>query len=156
MDALVDAVLALYRPEAKVRIDRRGGGLPSVELDPEQMSRVLKNLVQNAVDAMGESGGTLAVETVAEADGVRIEIRDEGPGFSQDALRRWTEPYFTTRSTGTGLGTAIAHRIVAEHGGALEARNRPDGGAEVTVRIPLRFDRGRQRGSPPRQGEGVA
>ncbi len=142
VDALVDAVLALYGSEERIRIERRGGGVPAATIDAEQVSRVLKNLVQNAVEAMGERGGVLIVETRAARGEVYVDVSDDGPGFSAEALSRWTEPYFTTKSTGTGLGTAIAQRIVTEHGGTLDARNRPEGGATVTVRIPQRFDRG--------------
>jgi len=140
LDALVDNVLALYRAEARLRVVRQGGGLPPAMVDPEQLSRVVKNLVQNAVDAMGGEGGELRVETAEEQGAARLTVADRGPGFSAEALSRWTEPYFTTRSSGTGLGSAIANRIVAEHGGTLEAANRSGGGARVTVRLPLRFE----------------
>jgi signal transduction histidine kinase len=66
-----------------------------------------------------------------------VRFADTGPGFAGDAERRVFEPYFTTKSQGTGLGMAISYRMVAEHGGEIVAENRPGGGARVTVRLPL-------------------
>jgi signal transduction histidine kinase len=67
------------------------------------------------------------------------EVRDSGPGFDPEALRRIFEPYFTTRGDrgGTGLGMAIAHRIATEHGGSIRAEAAPGGGALVTLTLPL-------------------
>jgi hypothetical protein len=66
-----------------------------------------------------------------------VEVCDSGPGFPQDTAGRIFEPYFTTKEKGTGLGMAIALRIISEHGGSLSADNRPGGGARVTVTLPV-------------------
>ncbi len=106
-------------------------------LDPEQLSRALKNLVGNAVDAMGPDGGDLTVITTRERDTALVEVLDSGPGFSVDTAGRLFEPYFTTKQKGTGLGLPIALRIVADHGGSIRAENRPGGGARIVVQLPL-------------------
>ena len=69
---------------------------------------------------------------------VEIEVRDSGSGFSPEAIRRLFEPYFTTRADrgGTGLGMAIAHRIVTDHGGSIQAVGSSGRGAIVTIHLP--------------------
>jgi signal transduction histidine kinase len=99
------------------------------------VARALKNVVANAVQSMGVGGGTLTVETAAEDGWVVARIADTGPGFADGAERHLFEPYFTTRPEGTGLGMALAYRIVVEHGGMISAGNRAGGGAEVVVRL---------------------
>ena len=64
-------------------------------------------------------------------------MTDSGPGVEAELLRRIFEPYFSTHDSGTGLGLAITRRIVAEHGGDIEAANRAGGGLRVTITIPL-------------------
>lgn len=112
--------------------------------DPEQIGRVLKNIIANALDALEPA--PLRRLAIALRRGPRalqedllIEVQDSGVGFEPEALRRVFEPYYTTRGErgGTGLGMAIAYRIVAEHGGAIEARGAPGQGARITVRLPV-------------------
>jgi two-component system sensor histidine kinase AtoS len=67
----------------------------------------------------------------------RIAVLDSGPGVKADLLPRIFDPYFSTHDTGTGLGLPIARRIAEEHGGDMTARNRPEGGLEVTVTLPV-------------------
>jgi signal transduction histidine kinase len=111
-----------------------------IEVDAEQIGRVLKNVVANALDAMEEAGERrLTVTLRAEGDGVAFSVRDTGRGFDPEALRRVFEPYFTTRSGrgGTGLGMAIARRIAVEHGGTLTASGAPGSGATITLSVPV-------------------
>ena len=79
----------------------------------------------------------LHVETAVVEGYAEVRFTDTGPGFEGDAESRVFEPYFTTKSQGTGLGMAISYRMVAEHGGEIVAENRSGGGARVTVRLPL-------------------
>jgi len=124
-------------------------GVPvSVRADPEQIGRVLRNVLANALDALEPASERRLEVRLSAALGRRggsaapfaeIEVRDSGAGFTPDALRRVFEPYYTTRADrgGTGLGMAIAYRIVTEHGGAIQAGGAPGGGALVTVRLPV-------------------
>jgi signal transduction histidine kinase len=149
LEKLLDAVVELYRSEPGLRIERRrAGNLPPLDLDADQISRALKNVMGNAIEAMREARGNgagemvLDVGTTVEGDTVVVELADSGPGFTGEAERRLFEPYFTTKSGGTGLGMALTYRIVVEHGGTIEAENRDGGGARVSIRLPAKLDHG--------------
>ena len=112
---------------------------PTIAADADQIGRVLKNVLANALDAMDTSTRRALTITVRRRpDGVAFVVRDTGPGFDPEALRRVFEPYFTTRGDhgGTGLGMAIAHRIATEHGGSIRIESAPEGGAVVTLALP--------------------
>jgi len=111
--------------------------------DPDQIGQVLKNVLANALDVLEEaSDRRLWLLLRAEAGArsmVRFEVRDSGPGLTDEASRRIFEPYFTTRGErgGTGLGMAIAYRIVSDHGGSIEASGAPGRGTTITIRLPV-------------------
>jgi signal transduction histidine kinase len=117
-----------------------------VALDRRQMTQAIMNVLLNAIQAMPK-GGTLAVraDVVAPPDGsrvtgagvARIAVTDTGPGIPQEYLDRIFEPYFTTKEGGTGLGLALAHRVVVEHRGTIRAENAPGGGARFVIDLPL-------------------
>jgi signal transduction histidine kinase len=116
-------------------------GLPEVVVDRGVMTRVLVNLIENALQAMPE-GGRLEIAAGREQEngrtGVSITVRDTGTGMAPGILARIFEPYFSTKSGGTGLGLAIARRAVEEHGGAIDIRSRPGSGTVVTLYLPAR------------------
>src|SRR4029434_11240519 len=98
----------------------RGQG---AEADERLLSRALSNLVGNAVEALGSSGGEIALKSVLAGDRVRVTVDDAGPGVSPQVQARLFEPYFSARSGGTGLGLAIVKKIIEEHGGTISAEN---------------------------------
>jgi two-component system sensor histidine kinase HydH len=107
---------------------------PRWSLDGGRMAQVLTNLLANALDAAPGQPVTAAVAV----DGGRLiyRVRDRGPGLPAGGMARLIEPFTTTRAKGFGLGLAVAQRLVALHGGTLEGRTHPDGGAELLVTIP--------------------
>jgi nitrogen fixation/metabolism regulation signal transduction histidine kinase len=112
--------------------------LPPLLADPGRLRQVLHNLLLNARDALvGAAKPTIRVRTRRRTDGVELSIQDNGPGFPEPLMQRLFEPYVTSKEKGTGLGLAIVKRVVEEHGGAIEATNLADGGAAVTLRLPL-------------------
>jgi PAS domain S-box-containing protein len=107
---------------------------PEVEADADALKRVLLNVINNALEAMGEKGGTLCLRTLAEQGGVTIRVEDDGPGVED--VERIFEPHYTTKVKGTGLGLAIARQIVEEHGGTIRAESRIGHGTTVRIHLP--------------------
>jgi nitrogen fixation/metabolism regulation signal transduction histidine kinase len=125
-------------------------GLPAITADPGRLRQVLHNLLINARDALIEADHPeIRLRTRQHADGVELSVVDNGPGFPEGLIRQVFEPYITSKDRGTGLGLAIVKRIVEEHGGTIEAANLKDGGARVTLRLPL------VAGAPAVENEGV-
>ncbi len=137
-NALVMDTLKLFagqlvqaRVEAHTDLD---AAVRTVPVDPEQMTRVLRNLMLNAIDAMPE-GGTLTLRTAALAGGVRLEISDTGQGLTPEECARLFTPYYTTKTHGTGLGLAIVQSVVSDHGGRISVESAKGRGS--TFRIEL-------------------
>ncbi|MGN0931959.1 hybrid sensor histidine kinase/response regulator [Falsigemmobacter intermedius] len=109
--------------------------------DPGMLQDAILNLVLNARDAMKPKGGrmTLSIRPVRDI-WLEVSVRDEGPGFTAEALERGLEPFFTTKGgEGSGLGLAMVYDRVKLAGGTLRLFNPPDGGAAITLRLPLRM-----------------
>jgi two-component system, NtrC family, nitrogen regulation sensor histidine kinase NtrY len=108
--------------------------LRPVPADPEQMTRVLRNLVLNAIDAMPE-GGTLTVRTSSVNGGARLEVSDTGHGLTPEECERLFTPYYTTKTHGTGLGLAIVQSVISDHHGRITVESAESRG--TTFRIEL-------------------
>src|SRR6185369_618945 len=128
---LFEPQLARARVQAKTEFDPN---LPRVHADPEQMTRVLRNLILNAIDAMPE-GGTLTVRTAALPVGVLVEVSDTGQGLTPEECQRLFTPYYTTKTHGTGLGLAIVQSVISDHHGRVSVQSEKGKGA--TFRIEL-------------------
>jgi PAS domain S-box-containing protein len=142
---VVDKVLSLRaRALAAASIElvkQSAPKLPRVAGDALLLQQAILNIVINAEQAMAGTTGPRRLEVttrVLNKAGVEIVIADSGTGISSQALPRLFEPFFTTKEVGqgTGLGLAIAYGIVQEHGGRLDARNRPERGAVFTIALP--------------------
>jgi two-component system nitrogen regulation sensor histidine kinase NtrY len=137
LNALVIEALAPYTktPPERVAVKLQlAPGAPEVDADADQIKRVLLNVINNALEAMGGTGGTLRLLTLCEPGGVTIRVEDDGPGVED--VERIFEPHYTTKIKGTGLGLAIARQIVGEHGGRIHAESRPGRGTSVHIRLP--------------------
>jgi signal transduction histidine kinase len=106
--------------------------LPSALADPQHITQVFSNLIQNAAQAVAP-GGTVTVSAREAGDEVAICVADDGPGIPDADMPRVFQPFFTTKHIGTGLGLSIVQRILAAHGGRCEVGRGPDGGAAFTV-----------------------
>ena len=117
------------------------GDLPPVWGDPALLKHAVTNVLRNAVEAVGETG-TVTISTRTAATALRnfgvIDITDSGPGIRKDDLERIFQPFFTTKSKGTGLGLPIASRILEAHGGELQVHNGSPRGCRFTFLIPVR------------------
>ena len=117
---------------------RERGTAQPILADPDQLQQVLSNLIGNAVDAQtGKADARVGIDATFDRGRVLIRLTDNGPGWSQQALERGLEPYFTTKQDGTGLGLAIVQRIVGDHGASIELLAAESGGAEVRLGWPL-------------------
>ena len=114
-----------------------------IRADPRLLRQALLNLLRNGAEAIPENrtDGKVVIETTVEHNQgkqwVAISIRDNGPGIAPVDLQKIFIPFFTTKTKGHGIGLALAHRVITEHGGTLTAANAPEGGAVFTVRLPL-------------------
>lgn len=109
--------------------------LPAAWARTEELREVLMNLLENARDAVSESGA-VTVTASATNGWVHLIVRDDGVGIPPDLLPRIFDPHFSTRSTGTGLGLAIVRRLVESWGGTVEVESRPGTGTTFHVRVP--------------------
>jgi signal transduction histidine kinase len=116
---------------------------PSLEVraDPRLLRQALLNILRNAAEAIpdDQTDRRVTIETAVEGDQrmhwALISIRDTGPGIAASDLQKIFIPFFTTKSQGHGIGLALAHRVITEHGGTLTAGNASDGGAVFTIRL---------------------
>jgi nitrogen fixation/metabolism regulation signal transduction histidine kinase len=155
LNELVAEVVELYRlPDSgvQIRLDL-DPQLGVIEADRGRVRQILNNLLVNALEAQegydlrGKTGDSRAIVDISTqlqqppsaewAHGV-VTVCDNGPGFPRELLARVFDPYVTSKPRGTGLGLAIVKKIVEEHGGRIDAENRPEGGASVRVTLPLR------------------
>ena len=127
-------------PEVKIR---REGTFREAEGDEGLLRQALLNLARNAAEACSEAQGggqvVLHGEITQDEDAgtQRIRVCDNGPGIPAEVLPKLFRPFFTTKPKGTGLGLAVVQKIIVQHGGHVEVRNRAEGGAEFIVTLPL-------------------
>jgi signal transduction histidine kinase len=140
----ISALVEGYRaaPPEGVSVELIADGPIPARFDAKLVGRAVRNLLENALRAsVGGGRVTVRVERQERADRrageARIVVQDDGPGVRPELLGRIFDPYFSTHDTGTGLGLPIARRIAEEHGGSITARNRPEGGLEVAITLPV-------------------
>ncbi|GAB4278541.1 MAG: GAF domain-containing sensor histidine kinase [Candidatus Promineifilaceae bacterium] len=138
--AALEHVLAL----AEKQLQRAGVALTQyipVDLSPvwaveNQLKQVFLNLILNAAEAMPD-GGELTIVACREGDKVLVEFADTGPGLLPEAQARLFEPFYTTKADGSGLGLAVSHEIIVNHGGMILVYSVPGEGATFTVALPV-------------------
>jgi len=136
---LLTDVLGLYQgifPDVDIR-RRFADSLPKVAIDPEQIRRVIINLIDNAIEAM-EQRGTIEIETQHDPSNnlVRVVVADDGPGIPFSERDKLFLPYYSTKKRGSGLGLAIVRRIIAEHGGSIDLTDNTPRGTRFAVELP--------------------
>jgi PAS domain S-box-containing protein len=127
-------------PQVRIRWE---GTFGDAQGDEGLLRQALLNLARNAAEACAitEGGGQVVIrgDTVRgeEAEFQRISVIDNGPGIPANVFPKLFRPFFTTKAKGTGLGLAVVQKIIVQHGGQVEVRNRPEGGAEFVVTLPV-------------------
>ena len=143
----ISEVIGLTRGEAskngvQVRTEL-AEGLPAVQGNRVQIQQVMLNLIINAVEAMSQMSDDrreLLISTQVEADCVLVAVRDSGPGLSEDAIERAFEAFYTTKSSGLGMGLSICRSIIEDHGGRLWAAANLPKGAAFQFTVPVNSD----------------
>ena len=110
--------------------------LPQVSVDGDQIKEVFLNMFRNAMDAMPD-GGTLTVSTLVEDQWVKVTIADTGLGIAQNDTEKIFHPFFTRKSSGSGLGLAVSNQIVSDHGGYINLRSNVLAGAVFDIYLPI-------------------
>src|SRR6201984_2888583 len=109
--------------------------LPRVEVDRDQLKQAFYNVIKNAFQAM-KTGGILHIRSWQNELYISVSFNDTGGGISQERMGKLFQPYFTTKSSGSGLGLLIVRRIVREHGGEIEIESNEGKGTRVTIHLP--------------------
>jgi two-component system NtrC family sensor kinase len=147
INALIDNVLALAAKRlqrGKVVVHRQlARNLPPITVVADQIKQVLLNMVINAIEAMPEGGELIITSRLENGKGkkgkgwLRISFADNGVGLTSEELKRIFEPFYTTKSRGTGLGLSVSYGIVERHGGHIDVKSVPGKGTLFSVRLPL-------------------
>jgi len=139
INAIVEEVVRFLAPEIKNRdivVEQElRSDLPLLELDRDQLKQAFYNVIKNSFEAM-KSRGILRIRTDMDESHVIVRFTDSGGGISAENLSRVFEPYFTTKTSGTGLGLLIVRRIVREHGGEMSIESSEGKGLTLTIRLP--------------------
>ncbi len=140
LNEILEESVAFLRPEIRVRdiiveldLDPT---LPPVEVDRDQLKQAFYNVIKNAFEAM-KSGGILHIRSWQNELYVSVAFNDTGGGIAQNKMSKLFQPYFTTKSSGSGLGLLIVRRIVREHGGEIEIESNEGKGVRVTIHLPF-------------------
>jgi signal transduction histidine kinase len=141
---------------ASIRIKETIAPTPSLQADPGQLQQVIVNLITNAAQSIDGAMGTINVRLVPMSDGAQLclSVSDTGCGMDEATKARIFEPFFTTRGVGkgTGLGLALVHGIIKDHGGCVDVESSPGQGTRFDVILPL--SRAAPPGSPPLEAAG--
>jgi signal transduction histidine kinase len=123
--------------EKQIRVEKTfPEDVPFLEVDPAMLEQAFLNIYRNAIDAM-EEGGTLRISARQENNQVRVEISDDGCGIPRDDMPHIFNPFFTSKSAGTGLGLTQIKKIIDMHQGTIEISSEEGKGTNVVVTFPI-------------------
>lgn len=135
----IDSSLVLLQNKIKDKITVRKdyGDFEGLECFPSKLNQVIMNILTNSIQAMGD-GGELFIQTVSSALGVKIIIKDNGPGMTKEVKEHIFEPFYTTKEVGqgTGLGLSISYGIIEKHNGNIDVISEPGNGTEFIISLP--------------------
>jgi signal transduction histidine kinase len=134
---LVETLARQEVPEQITLQVDRPAGLPEVEADRDEVERVFRNLIKNAVEATPTDGTiSLVLSTVAGRSLLKIELSDTGCGMNEETLRKAFQPGFSTKETGSGLGLALVRRSLSHYGGSIRVDSAPGQGTRFKIEFP--------------------
>ncbi len=139
INALLDETLELARDRMELKqitlYKKYAGTGCNVLVDAEKMKIAFLNIIVNAIEAMEEGNGILAIQTEIANNKCKIDIRDNGKGMNEETLQKLFDPYFTNKSGGNGLGLTNAQNIVLNHKGNISVKSRPEEGSVFTITL---------------------
>lgn len=141
LNGVVTDIVRLY-PEAGIVLELTPE-IPDLDLDSEQMRRVLINLIENGLEAAGQRG-RIVIQTECHPNAVKLLVLDSGPGVPELDRERIFQPHVSSKQSGMGMGLAEVRSIVESHGGQIVAAGAPGGGAQFEVTLPVPKERSRQ------------
>jgi signal transduction histidine kinase len=141
LNELLEDLVDFFHPQAqlqrvRLRVRPHPDGALTVAVDPKLIKQAVLNLMLNALQAM-PAGGDLILGAAKQDGQALIDVIDTGKGIPADALDKIFNAYYTSKKRGTGLGLAMAQRIVKEHGGDIRVKSEPGKGSNFTLRLPL-------------------
>jgi signal transduction histidine kinase len=139
VENLIDDVISLVKAKAEkdgIRIYHTRGEMPKLSIDPELFKTCIFNVILNAFQAM-PSGGDLMMKTHISDSRAYITVEDTGMGVPRENLQKLFDPFFSTKSTGLGLGLAMTKRVVEEHGGKVNFQSTEGKGSTITISLPV-------------------
>jgi len=139
IEGLINEVISLVSAKAEkdgIKISFQNGGLPKLSADPELIRTCIFNIIINAFQAMPDNG-TLTITTKVSNGNAFIIIEDTGIGVSKENLPKIFDPFFSTKSTGLGLGLAMTKRVIEEHGGRADFQSTEVKGSTMTLSLPI-------------------
>ncbi|SFX30329.1 diguanylate cyclase (GGDEF) domain-containing protein [Thermoactinomyces sp. DSM 45891] len=141
VDQLISDIYSLLKPKVMLMGHELVMETPKtpiyIEADPEKLKQVLINLIQNGLDALVQRG-QVDIKWYVKHKHLSIEIQDTGAGIKPEFISRIYEPFFTTKDEGTGMGLAICHRIIQDHGGSMRVESRMGKGTTFHLSLPLK------------------
>jgi len=145
LDVLVRETLQVARADqafAVIEVTTNIAGPLPVRADSSKLRQVMWNLLRNAADAAAAGGKHVTVTATLDGnDDVRMSVDDDGPGIPADKIAHIFDPFFTTKQRGTGLGLAVCHAVIAEHGGRIDVESEVGKGTKMVVTLPRNRDR---------------
>lgn len=136
---ILDETLELLGPELKknkISVEKDyAEGIPMIYLDHIQMRQAFINIIKNAIEAMPRNG-ILEIQTILDNNHIKVSFTDNGIGIPSDELDKIFEPYYSTKRSGSGLGLVVVHRIIHDHGGAIEIKSKIGKGTTVIIYLP--------------------
>ncbi len=143
--ATIDSLLLLYKSDFNKKMVavelNYAKALPLIQAIPDQIKQVFLNLLNNAVDAIGQGGGVISINTGFAGEKIDIAFKDSGIGIRPENIDQIFQPFYTTKSEGrgTGLGLSVCHGIIQNHGGEIQVESQPGMGSTFTVFLPIQL-----------------
>ena len=137
LESVLDSVMTKILSQ-HIKVDKKlNAELSIINVDNEQIKRVFLNVMINAVDSMSEKG-EMTVVTENDRDNFIVKIKDTGEGIPEEDIIRIFDPFFSTKSSGVGLGLSICYGIVVSHGGIIGVESEMNKGTTFTISLPIR------------------